>query len=87
VNGIGGRPVIIIRFNPDTTRTAAGKVLPIRVGDKLDLLVATIKEMIVTTPDAFMVKLIQLYFDDNSLGSHTDYSPRRDEDITTLVCV
>ena len=85
VNGIGGRPVIIIRFNPDTTRVA-GKVLPVRMGDKLDLLVSTIKEMIMTVPTAFMVKLIQLYFDDVN-ARQDNYVARRDEDITALVCV
>jgi len=84
VSGIGGRPVIIIRFNPDTIRTAGGKVFPLSVGDRLDLLVATIKESIMTVPETFSVKLIQLYFDDTT-SSSADYLPRRDEDITSKV--
>lgn len=46
VNGIGGKAVIIIRFNPDITRHQ-GKKLNLQLVDKLHLLVETIKKEII----------------------------------------
>ena len=43
VNEIGGRSVIIIRYNPDIIRNN-GKIVKIDTSDRLDLLVETIKE-------------------------------------------
>jgi len=85
VNGIGGRPITIIRFNPDTTRVA-GQPLPLALADKLDLLVATIKAQLVTPMETFSVQLIQLYFDD-ALATRSTYEPCKVEDITKVVCV
>ena len=85
VSGIGGKPVTIIRFNPDTVR-AAGQIVPIKLGDRLDLLVATIKEQLVAEPITFSVKQIQLYFDD-PFAAVNQYEARQDEDITSLVCI
>ena len=85
VNGIGGRPVVVIRFNPDTTR-AGGQPLPLVLADKLDLLVATIKTHLMTSTETFAVQLIQLYFDDR-FASRNTYEPCRSEDITAAVCV
>jgi hypothetical protein len=82
VNGIGGKPVVIIRFNPDVTRHQ-GKQLPMQMGDKVDLLIDTIKEELDKEHSAFSVKLIQLYYNDCA----TEYSPKREEDITSIVCV
>jgi hypothetical protein len=83
VNGIGGKPVVIVRFNPDTTRHN-GKALHLRLGDKVDLLVSTIKEELDRDHDEFSVRMIQLYYDD---GASQSYKARREEDITDIVCV
>ncbi len=84
VSGIGGRSVIVIRFNPDVTRKA-GKPLPLTMGDKIDLLVATVKHELMAHYDTFVVKLVQLYFDDAS--SSSSYEPMQSEDITQRVAV
>jgi hypothetical protein len=85
VNGMGGRPVVVIRFNPDTTR-AAGQALPLALADKLELLVATIKAQLMESFEEFSVRLFQLYFDD-ALAGRSAYEPCKAEDITRLVCV
>ena len=82
VNGIGGKSVIIIRFNPDTTRNK-GKQLNLIIQNKIDLLVETIKEELVKEYDLFIIKIIQLYYDDN----YEVYSPIKEEDITKIICV
>ena len=84
VSSIGGRPVIVIRFNPDTTRKA-GRPLPLCLKDKVNLLVDTVKKELTARYDRFLVKLVQLYFDDASDDSL--YLPLREEDITLLVAV
>ena len=85
VNGIGGKPVVVIRFNPDTTR-AAGQALPLVLADKLDLLVATIKTQLMASIETFAVLLIQLYYDD-ALADRSAYEPCKTEDITAVVCI
>jgi len=82
VNGIGGKSVIIIRFNPDITRNK-GTNLKLTLSDKMDLLVNTIKEELAKDYNSFQVKMIQLYYDDN----YDDYQSVKVEDITKLVCV
>jgi len=75
VNGIGGKSVIIIRFNPDTTKHK-GKKLPL-------LLVNTIKEELTKEYDSFLVKLIQIYYDDD----YKIYKDIKEEIITNIVCI
>ena len=82
VGGIGGKSVIIIRFNPDTTRNK-GKSLNLKVSDKVDLLVSNIKTELIKEYDTFCVKLIQLYFNDD----YDIYSPIKEEDITLRVAI
>lgn len=82
VNGIGGKPVVIIRFNPDTTHSKK-KRLPLKLSDKIDLLDETIKKELTHDYDGFFVKLIQLYYDD----TYDVYQPVKEEFITNLVCV
>jgi len=48
VNGIGGKPVIIIRYNPDIIKNN-GKQQNIPQNDKIDLLVNTIKKELIYT--------------------------------------
>lgn len=82
VNGIGGKSIILIRFNPDTTKNK-GKKLNLKLCDKIGLLVKTIKEELVKDYDKFQVKLIQLYFDDN----YDKYQNIKVEEITDKVCI
>jgi very-short-patch-repair endonuclease len=82
VNGIGGKSVIIIRFNPDTTKHN-NKRLPLNLGDKVDLLVKTVKEELCSEYDEFHVKLVQLYYDDN----YEIYQAKKEETITYIVCI
>ena len=82
VNGIGGKSVIIIRFNPDTTKHK-GKKLPLLLSDKIKLLVNTIKEELTKEYDSFLVKLIQIYYDDD----YKIYKDIKEEIITDIVCI
>ena len=82
VNGIGGKSVIIIRYNPDIVRNK-GKILNINKCDKIDLLVKTIKEELIKNYDLFLVKIIQLYYNDN----YDIYNEIKEEIITDKVCI
>jgi hypothetical protein len=82
VNGIGGKSVIIIRFNPDITKNK-GKKINLNLSDKLDLLVDKIKEELIKDYDDFIVKISQLYYDDN----YDKYQEIKEEDITKIVCL
>jgi len=82
VNGIGGLPVIIIRFNPDKIRNK-GKEIKIDIGTRLEILIQTIKKELTTKYDQFQVKLIQLYYDDD----YNEYKYIKEEDITLLVSI
>ena len=82
VNGIGGKSVILIRFNPDITKNK-GKRLKLTLADKIDLLVDTVKAELVKEYDIFQVKLIQLYYDDN----YDKYAEVKEEIITKEVCI
>ena len=82
VNCIGGKAVVVIRFNPDTTRHN-GKQLPLQMSDKVDLLISTIKEELDRDPTGFRVRTVQLYYDDFA----GKCSPKREEDITEIACI
>jgi hypothetical protein len=82
VNGIGGRSVIIIRYNPDVVKNN-NKTLKISNSDKLDLLVKTIKDELTKEYDTFLVKNIQLYYNDN----YETYQPIKEEIITDIVAL
>jgi hypothetical protein len=82
VNGIGGKSVIIIRYNPDIVRNK-GKMLDVKQEDRIGLLVKSIKEELVKEYDKFIVKIIQLYFDDN----YEEYKYIKGEEITNIVCI
>jgi hypothetical protein len=82
VNGIGGKSVIIIRYNPDIVKNK-GKMLDIKQEDRIGLLVKSIKEELVKEYDKFIVKIIQLYFDDN----YEEYKYIKEEEITNIVCI
>jgi hypothetical protein len=82
VNGIGGKSVIIIRYNPDIVKNK-GKQLNINKGERIDLLVDTIKKELVKDYDDFIVKTVQIYYNDN----YKEYKPIKEEIITDLVSV
>ena len=82
VNGIGGKSVIIIRFNPDTTKHK-GKRLKISLSDKVDLLVNKVKEELIKDYESFQVKIIQLYYDDD----YEKYQNVKEEIITDIVTI
>ncbi len=79
---IGGKSVIVIRFNADITKHK-GKKLNLNLSDRIDLLVDKIKEEIVKDCDEFIVKIIQLYYDDD----YKTYQTIKEEDITKIVAV
>jgi hypothetical protein len=82
VNGIGGKSVIIIRYNPDVVKNNS-KVLKINQTERLELLVKTIKEELDKNYDEFQIKLIQLFYDDN----YEKYQNYKEENITNIVCI
>ncbi len=82
VNGIGGKSIIIIRYNPDTVKNN-NKVLDFKQIDRIELLTQTIKNELIKDYDTFIVKIIQLYYNDN----YDVYQPMKDENITDKVCV
>jgi len=82
VSGIGGKSVIVIRFNPDDTKHN-GKKINFNISDKIDLLVDKIKEELDKDYDKFIVKIIQLYYDDN----YKNYQIIKEEDITKIVAI
>lgn len=82
VNGIGGKPIVIIRFNPDNFKNQ-GKSLNSPMETRLNLLVKTIKTQLIKTHDKFSVKLIQLFYDDD----YQVYKPVKKENITKLVSI
>jgi len=82
VNGIGGKPIIIIRYNPDVIKNN-GKNIYVSQCDRMELLVATIKEELIKSYDTFMVKIIQVYYNDN----YEKYQQIKEEVITDKVCI
>jgi hypothetical protein len=81
-NGIGGRSVIIIRYNPDAVKNK-GIILNINNADRIDLLVKTIKEELIKEYNSFIVKIIQIFYNDN----YDKYQNIKEENITDLVCI
>ncbi len=61
VNGIGGKSVIIIRYNPDIIKNKGNKV-NIQNSERIDLLVEKIKDELTKNYDKFIVKIILLNF-------------------------
>ena len=82
VNGIGGKSVIIIRYNPDKIKHN-GKIKKYLLKNKLDYLVKNIKKELNKEYDNFCVKLIQLFYNDN----YEKYKPKKKEYITNILCI
>jgi hypothetical protein len=82
VNGIGGKAVIIIKYNPDNILHHK-KQIKIEQSDRLTLLIDTIKDELEKNYDTFVVKLIELYYDDDE----PIYQNIKVENITSKVCI
>lgn len=82
VNGIGGKSVIVIRYNPDIIRNNRKQVI-MSQQERLNMLVKIIKQELDKKYDNFFVKIIQLYYSDN----YEKYQVKKEEDITELVCI
>jgi len=82
VNGIGGKSVIIIRYNPDIVKNK-NNVLAIKQIDRIYLLVKTIKDELIKDYNTFIVKIIQLFYNDD----FEEYKNIKEENITDLVCI
>jgi Fe-S cluster biosynthesis and repair protein YggX len=82
VGSIGGKSVIFIRFNPDKTKNK-GKILKFTLEERLIKLVELIKKELIKEYDKFIVKIIQLYYDDD----YDVYKSIKKEDITNKVCI
>jgi hypothetical protein len=82
VNGIGGKPVIFIRFNPDKTRNN-GILLNFNLEEKISLLLNVIECEVSKQYYEFKVLVFQLFYDDN----YKEYQKVKEEDITDIVCI
>lgn len=82
VNGIGGKSVIIIRYNPDVVKHN-NKILDINQSDRIDTLITTINQQLMKDYDQFIVKIIQLYYNDN----YPEYQIIKEENVTDKVAV
>ncbi len=82
VNGIGGKSIIIIRYNPDSIKNGNKEII-IKQNERLNLLKKIIKQELIKEYDYFCIKLIQLFYDDN----YEIYSQIKEEDITKLVSI
>ena len=90
VNGIGGKSVIFIRFNPDNFKiNNQSQTVPIR--ERLELLVQVLKEELTKEYDTFQIQMIQLFYDfyDNTLSDNKLLSEKyiNQLDITKLVTI
>jgi hypothetical protein len=79
---LGGKSVVFIRYNPDKILNNKKPII-VDTETRLKLLVKIIKEELIKNYDNFIVKLIQLYYDDN----YKIYKPNKIEDITKYVAI
>ena len=82
VNGIGGKSIIIIRYNPDIVKNNE-QIQNISQNIRIDLLVKIIKEELIKCYKTFIVKIIQLFYNDN----YEIYQQIKEENITDIVCI
>ena len=57
--------------------------MPLLLSNKINLLVNTIKEELTKEYDSFLVKIIQIYYDDD----YETYMDIKEEIITDIVCI
>ena len=60
-----------------------GKQQHISNSDRIEILIKTIKEELLKSYESFIVKIIQIYYNDN----YDVYQPIKDEVITNKVCI
>ena len=82
VNSIGGKPVVFIRYNPDSVRHK-GKTIEVNPADRIDKLVNVVKRELTEVPNVFCIKLVQLWYSDDL----QEYMPEKTEDLTLLLAV
>ena len=82
VNGIGGKSVILIRFNPDQIKNGK-RIIKISWEKRLEFLVKVVKKEFGKDYGHFCVKLIQLFYNDDCIN----YRVKKSEYITDLVSV
>ena len=82
VGGIGGKSVIVIRYNPDNIRHNNKKV-NVSIENRLAKLVKVVNKELNKSYDTFVVKIIQLYYNDN----YEKYQSVKEENITDIVCI
>ena len=82
VNGIGGKSIIFIRYNPDIVRNKGVK-LNFKMKDKINYLIEIVKKELIREYDTFIIKVIQLFYDDN----YDKYRIKKTEDITDIVSI
>ena len=82
VNGIGGKSVIIIRYNPDLIKNNE-KQQHVSQYERINLLVKTINEELEKSYETFIVKIIQVFYNDN----YDEYQAIKEEIITDKVCI
>lgn len=82
VNSIGGKSVIFIRYNPDKIYNNKNEI-NIELTTKLNLLIKTISDEINKNYDNFIVKIIQLFYDDDN----KIYQMKKESDITNIVSI
>ena len=83
VCAIGGRPLTIIRYNPDSVKWKNG-IVYVDPASRIDLLIEVVKEELSKTPTEFKVEVIQLWYDDDL---EEEYQKLKRDDITRLVAV
>ena len=82
VNGIGGKSVIIIRYNPDKIINDNKEIIIEQI-NRLKKLIKIIKYELSKDYNKFRVKLIQLHYNDNN----EKYKYKKTENITDIVCI
>jgi very-short-patch-repair endonuclease len=81
VADVGGRSVVVVRYNPDAVRNR-GAAMHFPAAERLGELVRVVKEELVAVYETFHVTVIHLFFDDDA----EEYRPYKREDVTRQVC-
>ena len=82
VGGICGKSIILIRYNTDVVKNK-GKKLEFRMKYRVNYLIKIVKKELTKEYDSFIVKMIQLFYDDD----YDKYEKKKIEDITKYVSV
>lgn len=82
VSSIGGRSVVIIRFNPDII-TNCGRTIDIKIMNRIKFLIEVINKELDANYETFFVKLVLLYYNDDNII----YQHLKEKDITNIVCI